>query len=512
MHRQTAAPRYHRPQRTRSLNHPVAALLLFALSLAAAPPPELVPAPAAEKPPEPFVQQTFTLRSEILNETRRVTVALPASFSKTTRSYPVAVVLDGAWILSKVLPGAGELARQGQIPEMVYAAIESHSDPDRRVHDLTPPGLSVSGSSRNEGGDRFLDFIDRELLPALDRQFRTAAPRVLIGMSSGGVLALHAATRPTFRTIVALDPPLQLDDHWLPRRLLARAAAAPAPLHLATLTARFEWRADLWKQLTATAPAPWRVHYEKLANEVHVSMPLLGAYLGLRHVFAPYSKLSAPVFPTTATLPYYDTLAASYGGALPPPEVLLREIVEDLLLEGRAKEARDAFNRLVTAYGEPANAAAQRQKIAEVEKQPPPTETVESLLATPFPTPAEAAHLLGEWKGEDWMNEESRSPFKLRIRVENGKVVGESISHPAPGEEFVRSLEYLKIDGPDAFTYGFRNGMRPRGMLLWEVRREGDTYKGRLRWGGVAFRGPRGDGPPPIYVQLRKSAPGRPLQ
>ena len=57
----------------------------------------------------------------------------------------------------------------------------------------------MSGSSTREGCDRFLDFIERELLPAVDGRFRTAAPRVLVGHSSGGILATYAAA--TRRTL-----------------------------------------------------------------------------------------------------------------------------------------------------------------------------------------------------------------------------------------------------------------------------------------------------------------------
>src|SRR6185295_12939416 len=119
--------------------------------------------------------------------------------------YPVMIVLDGEANLPPVAAVTDELSRNGQIPESVIVAIPN-TDPTRgRLRDLTPPGLSVSGSSLNEGGDRFLDFIEQELLPAVERQFRGGAPRTFIGHSSGGVLATYvAATRSTYRTVIAL--------------------------------------------------------------------------------------------------------------------------------------------------------------------------------------------------------------------------------------------------------------------------------------------------------------------
>src|SRR6185503_20520924 len=151
-------------------------------------------------------------------------------------------VVDGEYLIAPVATVADELCRNGQIPESVIVGIENIGGADwlssnkKRVYDLTPPGLSVSGSSLNEGGDRFLDFIEQELLPAVDREFRTAAPRAFVGISSGGILATYAAaTRSTYRSVVSLDAPIHLGENWLARKLMARAAAATTPLRYASL-------------------------------------------------------------------------------------------------------------------------------------------------------------------------------------------------------------------------------------------------------------------------------------
>lgn len=130
----------------------------------------------------------YRLTSSILGEVRRITIALPPSFSRTgaDRRYPVAIVLDGESTVVPATVVSSELARNGLIPELIVVAIENTN----RIRDLTPPGLSVSGSDLNQGGDRFLDFIERELLPAVDRQFRGGQPRLLLGHSSGGILAV----------------------------------------------------------------------------------------------------------------------------------------------------------------------------------------------------------------------------------------------------------------------------------------------------------------------------------
>ena len=458
--------------------------------------------------------QSFQITSKILKETRQILIVVPASYAQSApeRKYPTTVVVDGEYLIAPVAAVSDELSRNGQIPEAVIVAIENVGGADwmasnkKRVYDLTPPGLSVSGSGRNEGGELFLDFIEQELLPAVDRQFRTNAPRTFVGVSSGGVLATYvAATRSTYRAVVALDAPIHLDDNWLAQKLIARAKKPDPPVRYASLDVRFGWPEAEWKSLLATAPASWKLYREKLSLEGHETMQMLGAYLGLRQVFSDYSRFSAPEAPTTSILPYYTKVGVSLGASVFAPRRLLQNVIEDFLMEGRGAAAREAYNTLVTGYGAPSDKEKLLARITEVERLPPPTETVEGLLATPFPTPEEARAFLGEWVGDVWMNpEESRTGQTiLRLKVVDGRVVGEIEEPKLPEPYRFRRLQYLRVT-PGGLTYGFMNGMRPRGMLLYEGKLEGETFAGKMRMGGVNFKRPDGSSPPTLFFSFKR--------
>jgi hypothetical protein len=453
--------------------------------------------------------QGFQIDSAILKQTRKIYVVLPASFAHSApdRRYPVTIVLDGEANVPPVTAVSDELSRNGQIPESIIVAIPN-TDPMRgRLRDLTPPGLSVSGSSLNEGGDRFLDFIEKELLPAVDRQFRGAAPRIFIGHSSGGILATYvAATRSTYRAVVALDTPINLDDNWLAKKLIERAMATPTPLRYVSMEARFGWPEDAWKTLVAAAPASWKLYRERFwPKESHESIGMLGMYLGLREAFADYSMHSAPVSPTTSITPYYAKISESLGASVIPPRKLLGNVVEDLLMEGRGAAAREAFNAMASGYGAPTDNDSLLARIAEVERRPPPTETVEGLLATPFATPEEAREYIGDWVGSTWVKPEQprTSDIILRIKVEDGRVVGETIHTKAPPDYRVMRWQYFKIT-PDGVTFGYMNGMRPRGVILFEGKLDGDELSGRSRFGGIDFRRPDGSPPPTPFFSFKR--------
>ena len=466
--------------------------------------------PGAAQPQAPAISQSavteiFEIKSGILGETRRINVAVPATYTTSSpgRKYPVIVVVDGEFLTSQVSSMNSHLARFGQVPEAIVVGIENTN----RLRDLTPPGLSVSGSSLSEGGDRFIDFIEAELLPEIDRRYRGTSPRIFLGHSSGGILATYiAATRPAFAVVVAIDAPVHLGDGWLADKLMARAREPGAtPLRYVSLQTRFGWSDERWAKLENAAPPSWKIHREKLANENHESMAMLASYIGLREAFRDYSMQVAPVAPTTSILPHYDKVSASLAAPVVPPQRLLGNVVEDLLAEGRGAQARRVFEELVASYGAPANAAELLARIVVVEKRPPPTETVEALLATPFSSPDEARRYVGDWVGDHWMNpDEPRTGRQtLRIRIENGKVTGETITR-FDGEEMTQQWSYFRVT-QKGITFGFMNGMRPRGMLMHEATLVGDTLQGESRFGGIDFILPDGSRPPTIHFAYRRA-------
>jgi len=454
--------------------------------------------------------QSFQIASAIMKETRRVLIVLPTSYARSApdRRYPVTVVVDGEYLIAPVTVVTDELTRNGQIPESVIVGLENVGGSDflasnqKRVYDLTPPGLSVSGSDENQGGDLFLDFIEKELLPAVDRQFRTAAPRTFVGVSSGAVLATYAAaTRSTYVAVVSIDAPVHLGDNWLAKKLIRHASAAGRPVRYASLEAKFGWPEAEWKKLVAAAPASWKLYREKFQLEGHETLQMIGSYIGLRQLFSDYSRFSSPEAPTTSILPYYRKVNESLGANVIPPKRLLENVVADLLMEGRGAAAREAYSLLNSGYGAPEDNAKLIARIAEVERLPPPTETVESLLATPFPRPEEMRDYLGDWVGDVWMGANGPNPGRvtLRIRVENDRVIGEIIRRMETGEERVGQVEYLKVT-PTGLTYGFMNGMRPRAMNLFEGRLKGDTLAGTKRFGGIRFE----EKGPPLQFSFKR--------
>ena len=157
------------------------------------------------------------LRSAILGEERPFVVYLPESYRReTTRRYPVAYVLDGDSQQAQTAEAAATLARIGVAPEVIVVGAPP-LDGEGRQRDYTPPGMrqDIDEADSPEGrADRFLAFLERELVPRIESGYRTAKPRILAGNSRGGLFVVYSliAAPDLFDARFAFSPALWRDD------------------------------------------------------------------------------------------------------------------------------------------------------------------------------------------------------------------------------------------------------------------------------------------------------------
>ena len=114
--------------------------------------------------------------------------------------YPVLYLLDAQTHFHYSSGIADFLAKDDRMPNMLLVGIVS-GDMARRTHDLTPPSTAETDnrfSPGNGGADAFLSFIADELIPFIDKTYRTRPYRLLIGHSFGGLFGVYALiTKPT---------------------------------------------------------------------------------------------------------------------------------------------------------------------------------------------------------------------------------------------------------------------------------------------------------------------------
>src|SRR5262245_28060455 len=128
-----------------------------------------------------------TCKSAILNEERSVVVHLPASYDTSGKSYPVLYLLDGTTaFLQEMISITRRLRNDRNAPEMIIVSIENTN----RSRDMMP--VVANGFPGPPGADTFLAYLEKELIPEIDRTYRTEQPRILQGKSLSGLFTIYA--------------------------------------------------------------------------------------------------------------------------------------------------------------------------------------------------------------------------------------------------------------------------------------------------------------------------------
>jgi predicted alpha/beta superfamily hydrolase len=330
-------------------------LLVFALPLAA----------QDAKPP-----QKISIFSKVLNEQRNVLVRVPASYETSGRPYIVLYMTDGDRQLPHTAATVDFLVREGRMPEVIMVGI-SNTD---RTRDLTPTHVEVPqfGNQRfrtptSGGGDRFLAFIEGELIPHIEKNYRTRPFRVFAGHSFGGLFAMHAlVTRPKlFNALIAVSPTFGWDNTYINRRAEEFLKASRDANNTVVVTlgdegdenARELERFRTLMQANAPASLDWAaLHF---ADEDHGSVVMPSHYAGLKKIFAPWR------FPIAAdddarglmgrAKEHYARLSDRVGYEVPVPEGTMNLIGYRLLQIGDTDDAIEAFKMNVATYPKSAN-------------------------------------------------------------------------------------------------------------------------------------------------------------
>jgi uncharacterized protein len=370
----------------------------------------VVHATPRQKEGDPVAIGTWrTLRSNVLGETRQVLVHVPDDYDRTTLRYPVLYHLYGQQVtgyFADAVMAAERLGSTAEIPPLIVVGV-ANTD---RYRDNLP--LRADGAGPG-GADNFLRFFADELLPFIERNYRTKPYRILAGPQAGGAFGLYALTaRPNLfnASILRIENPFPGTDTF--RRFFLDKAAeffkSPPSLN-GFLSLHVESSAP--PETLAFARRMGAIidgaHAEGLRFELRVEppsgdfVPLVGLTPALRSLFAGY-KMDASPRPTSieAIEGHYRALSARLGVVLEPPELTLTFAVDELMGSnrldgalalidyelrihpaslnalwrlgeanrrlGRFTDARDAYKRFLAIA--PADAAMVRQRLAEVEK------------------------------------------------------------------------------------------------------------------------------------------------
>lgn len=252
-----------------------------------------------------------SLYSTVLNEQREIVITLPTNYNKDTARCDVWYVLDGEWDGPLFTQIYSYMVNMQFAPPAILVAVRNRyvNGFNLRDRDLTPtkfPDVDSSGGAAN-----YLAFFEKELLPYMNKRYRTSGESGLMGGSFGGLFAIYALLeRPNlFRFYATADPALRNDHQQIPRLAAERLPTMQFSNTVLSIGGRgekfsyHEMARDMMDSVLKVA-APRGLHWRSLLypDEVHSSTPFKSTYDGLKFSYMGYYVRSARCYPNSGII------------------------------------------------------------------------------------------------------------------------------------------------------------------------------------------------------------------
>jgi enterochelin esterase-like enzyme len=314
------------------------------------------------------------LTSKILGEERVLHVSLPPNYTLARQRYQVVYLLDG---------------HVRQYFDITVAAAAYNVVAGDRDYAM-PPQIVVGVDHRDRGTDLgrnqelFTRFLAEEVVPFIDRTYRTVPYRTLIGHSLGGRFALMTFCRVpgVFPAVIAISSAGGDSTSFdgLTRCLGSAFAANGTTLRQLVLSAGGEETrihagvARLREFLRTNAPAHWRWTYIDEPGLGHTETPLATIPPGLRFVHdksvweMPLSLADSVakglLDPERAIPAFYSALSARVGFPVPPTLKWMLAEARVRVVQGNTEAAERAARRAIDTYPEDLEAYGMRSDLA----------------------------------------------------------------------------------------------------------------------------------------------------
>lgn len=181
--------------------------------------------------------QSFTLPSMVMGEDREINVWTPPEYKHTDKSYSVLYVLDGG--IEQDFPHISGLAQLGAMnwnyEKLIVVGVKSGIRLNELAHTPTDVRYINAEPERQGQSHIFSEYLRTEILPYVEKNYRTGPRRAVMGESLAGlfVTELFLKHPDSFTDYVAISPSLWWDDKNLiksaPNLLTQHANTAKPP-------------------------------------------------------------------------------------------------------------------------------------------------------------------------------------------------------------------------------------------------------------------------------------------
>lgn len=310
---------------------------------------------------EPLVMgEIIKIHSKVLNEDRHLWVYCPTNYKHSEAKYPVLYLLDGDAHFHHVTGIIDFLSNLSSMPEMIVIALPNTD----RNRDFLP--THVERISSSGGADNFLKFFKEELIPYVEKNYKTASYRILCGHSYGGLFSVYTLlTNPElFNAYIAISPSLYWDNRLLFKKAEILFKKQPGLKKFLFYTMggkeREQMRSaaqDFEKLLKEKAPKGLKWQFQLMEEEDHGSIPHRTVYNALENLYSGWgiSFQDTSMQKIEVLKKHFETLSEKYGYQIPIPEALINILGYIFLGQEKVEEAIKVFTFNVKSYPNSAN-------------------------------------------------------------------------------------------------------------------------------------------------------------
>lgn len=308
-----------------------------------------------------IIGDIIRLNSKVLSEERVVHIYLPESYHESTFKYPVLYLLDAEWDFHHTTGTIEFLSGTGRIPELIVVGIVNTN----RSRDLTPeaPNDTESQQFWGEigGAVNFESFIQKELIPFIDANYRTLDYNILRGQSFGGLFGIFDLfqTDNNFNAYILTSPSVRWNENQFFKQIEQLDFLQYQNTKLYLGDAEFDWSDDngikefsnLWAEYNSN---PSNFHYELYEGESHSSLVFDATNDALKFIYqnwkVPDSLLNSPDLESLKK--YYSKLTTEFGYEVKIPMDQVIRLANNQLRNKNYEEGIEIAKKNIELYPE----------------------------------------------------------------------------------------------------------------------------------------------------------------
>lgn len=274
------------------------------------------------------------IKSKVLKEELSLFIHLPIFYDKDfaeNYNYPVLYVLDAPDRLPLYAGVLDALNGYNSAPQMIIVGISTTN----RDRDFLPT-LDTEYEKHGGGADQYLQYISEEVIPYIDKHYRTEPYKMIAGHSYGGLFVTHAFSKSPnlFQAHFAFSPSLFWNKSKTSDDLISFITKNPTHKNYLYMNIGNEGDPTqkspeglqmqqgikkIEQRLKSLNTPSLRYKFDYLPNETHQTTPIIGAINSLRDLYpnwpVPY-KSSQEGY--KSVMQHFSQLTKMYGYAIEP--------------------------------------------------------------------------------------------------------------------------------------------------------------------------------------------------